>query len=143
VRASHAQSNQTRLALYQQAGEGVLQSPLLGYGAPRPQQNSTVNSVGTQGQLWLVMFSHGFPGLLFYVGFLFWAFWRTRRGRSRVEFWANVTLVIALIQLPFYGQLPGQVYLLMIATALALRERMIGRSSRSGPAGNGSVAATT
>ena len=65
------------------------------------------------------MFSHGFPGLLFYVGFLFWAFWRTRRGRSRVEFWANVTLVIALIQLPFYGQLPGQVYLLMIATALA------------------------
>ena len=73
--------------------------------------------------MWMVTFSHGIPAGLLYVAFLVTMFVRTRRGRSRVEFFTRTTIVIAIVQLPFYGALPAQIFVVMVAAALALRER--------------------
>jgi hypothetical protein len=95
----------------------------LGYGSPRPSEvDPSLPQVGTHGQLWLVMYSHGFPGLAFYLGWFAWCFWLTRRGRTRLAFWCNVVVFISLVQLPYYAQLPAQIQVTMVAAALALRE---------------------
>jgi hypothetical protein len=112
-----------RGTLYSEATEGALQSPLLGFGAPRPSESDpSLPEVGTHGQLWLVMYSHGFPGLAFYLGWFGWCFWMTRKGRSRLAFWCNVVVFISLVQLPYYAQLPAQIQVTMVAAALALRD---------------------
>jgi hypothetical protein len=117
-------SNEARLELAAEAGQGVLESPWLGFGSPRPSaENPNLPSVGTQGQLWLVLFSHGIPGALLYVAWFALAFWTTRRGGSRARFWVHVSLLILLLQLPWYGMLPSQIHVVMAAAALAWREQ--------------------
>jgi polysaccharide biosynthesis protein PslJ len=116
-------SNQGRSILYKEAADSVEKSPLLGYGGPRPSQaNPNLPSVGTQGQFWLVLFSHGIPGAALFVAFFVCACWRTRRARSSLALWCHVVVVLALVQMPFYGLLPSQLNIIMIAIAIASRE---------------------
>ena len=116
-------SNQGRTILYKEAADSVQKSPLLGYGGPRPSQaNPNLPSVGTQGQFWLVLFSHGIPGALLFVSFFAYACWRTRRARSATALWCHVVVLLALVQMPFYGLLPSQLAIIMIAIAIASRE---------------------
>jgi O-antigen ligase len=123
ARFAHQHSNTGRETLYIEAAQSVLHAPLLGFGSPHPSEiNPNLPSVGTQGQFWLVLYSHGLPGLVFYVGWYLVCFWQTLRGRSWLSFWCNVSIFIAIIQLPFYGQLPAQIQITMIAAALSMRE---------------------
>jgi len=123
-RIANSATNQTRAALYGEVVQRVEASPLLGYGAPRPSGDSTgLPSVGTQGQFWMVLFSHGVPGAALFVGWYLWAVWRTRKALTPPWFWAHVTLFIATLQLPYYGMLPSQLHTVMLAAALALREQ--------------------
>jgi hypothetical protein len=78
--------------------------------------------VGTQGQFWLVFFSHGFPGAFFFVSFAACAMWRTRRARTSAALWCHISLLLGIIMMPFYGWLHMQVHIVMIAFALASRE---------------------
>ncbi|MEW6476284.1 MAG: O-antigen ligase family protein [Actinomycetota bacterium] len=122
-RARVAHSNSGRALLYNEAKDSVQKSPLLGYGAPRAsQRNPNLPPVGTQGQFWLVFFSHGFPGAAFFVGFVGYAFLRTRRARTSAALWCHITLLVGLIIMPFYGWLHMQVHIFLIAFALASRE---------------------
>lgn len=122
-RVNTPHSNQGRSTLYKEAAESVGQSPLLGYGAPRPSQaNPNLPSVGTQGQFWLVLFSHGIPGAIFFTSFLGYAFWRTRKAASSTALWCHVVVLLALVQMPFYGLLSAQLHIVVIAIALAFRE---------------------
>ncbi len=123
ARFSTSHSVRGRETLYSEATEGALKSPLLGFGSPRPSESDpSLPEVGTHGQLWLVMYSHGFPGLALYIGWFGWCFWLTRRGRSRLAFWCNVVVFISIVQLPYYAQLPAQIQVTMVAAALALRD---------------------
>lgn len=122
-RLTSTATNQTRASLYAEARDRVAASPLLGYGAPRPSEvGGSSPSVGTQGQLWMVLFSHGIPGAALFVAFYLWAVWRTRRGLTAPWFWGHVTVVIGLVQIPIYGLLPAQLCTVMVAVAMALRE---------------------
>ncbi|HEV7862492.1 MAG TPA: hypothetical protein VGR20_07315, partial [Acidimicrobiia bacterium] len=67
-------------------------------------------------------FSHGFPGAIFFVGFYAYGTWRTRRARTNAGLWCHIVLLLAVIQMPFYGLLHMQVHILAIAFALASRE---------------------
>jgi polysaccharide biosynthesis protein PslJ len=123
-RVSSTNSNRTRLSVYEQAVVGVSRSPLLGYGAPRPaEEGPGAPAVGTQGQFWMVLFSHGIPGATLFVGWYFASLWHSRKALTTPWLWAHVVLFIGVIQLPFYGQLPEQLFVLMAAVALASRER--------------------
>lgn len=130
-------SNERRQELYAEAIRGVQTSPLLGFGAPRPSQmGPDVPSVGTHGQLWLVLFSQGVPGLLFYTGWHLVSYFRTLRNRGWVPFWCNVVVLIAIIQLPFYDHVAAQVQIIMVAMALGLRPHpeVVDRSASDGGA---------
>lgn len=116
-------SDSARATLYNEAFDRTLDSPLLGYGGPRPSEvRENAPDVGTQGQLWMVLFSHGFPGAALFVGFFLFVFVRTWRPRSSLGFWCHVTILIGLVQIPVYGLLPVQIHILMVTAALALRD---------------------
>ena len=122
-RAQTNHSGSGRALLYNEAADSVKKSPLLGYGAPRAsQRNPNLPPVGTQGHFWLVFFSHGFPGMILFVGFVSSAMWRTRRARTAAALWCHITLLLAMIMMPFYGLFHMQLHVVAIAFALASRE---------------------
>jgi hypothetical protein len=114
-------SNEGRELLYGQAVDLVSRAPLIGHGAPQDVGgNKLLPDVGTQGQLWLVLVSQGALGGAFFVVAIAGAAWRTRRGPT-VPFWCHVTLVVALVQLPFYDMLPVSLHVIALCAAVALR----------------------
>jgi polysaccharide biosynthesis protein PslJ len=116
-------SNETRGSLYIEAVEGVLESPLLGYGSPREsERNANAPPVGTHGHFWLVLFSHGIPAALLFLAWMAYAFWQAQRRSSMFHLWMSVVLLIAMIQMPYYGMFPVPIHLVMLAMALAWRE---------------------
>ena len=78
--------------------------------------------MGTQGQFWLILVSSGYPAVVFFVAWFAYLFWRSARGGSPVRFWVHVMVLIAIVQLPYYGMLPAELQIVMIGAALAFRE---------------------
>lgn len=112
-------SNDTRANLYLQTLEHSADSPLIGFGTPRPNpSNPTGPPLGTHGQLWVIMFAHGYIAAILYAAFFILAFLRAR-GRTPLANWAKVSLAIGLIQLPIYGHLPSQLFVMVAAAAIA------------------------
>ena len=121
-RVEEGHSDDRRLNLYGQSIEGIAASPLVGYGGPIEDPEKPDRApVGTHGQIWMVTFSHGIPAAIAFVGFLVYAMVATRRGPPRsIAFAANVTFLIALVQLPIYTFFPAQISLLCIVAALGM-----------------------
>ena len=119
-RTSVSGTNFTRLTLYAETIERTLQSPVLGYGAPRPSERVGV-SVGTQGQVWNVMFSFGFIALGAYLAWFWSSAWRSRRARDPVTLWLHVTLVVASFAVFYYGFDGMHTSIVMVAAALTSR----------------------
>jgi len=118
-----------RAQLYTESIALVRASPVLGYGAPVLIEGNL--SAGTHGQLWTILVSQGLPGLLAFTGWLLWALWRASRrlppghpGDPVVRFWCEVTIFVALIQMPYYDLLPWGLAIAMVAAALAWREEL-------------------
>src|SRR4029079_18587451 len=118
-----------RAELYAESIGLVRASPLFGYGAPVLIEGNL--SAGTHGQLWTIVVSQGVPGLLFFTGWLVWAWWRAKRrlppghpGDRVLRFWCEVTIFIALVQMPYYDLLPWGLAIAMVAAALAWREEL-------------------
>lgn len=124
LQKSKDETTGTRLALYQETIRKVQASPLLGYGAPRPSEDSSSStpSVGTQGQLWMVLFSHGFPGLAFFLGWYVLVLWRSAKALTGAQLWIHVMVLIVIVQLPFYGMFPTGLPVFMVAAAVVMRE---------------------
>jgi hypothetical protein len=125
ARLGHEGSASTRLSLIQQSGQGALSSPVVGYGVPRAQPVSqySLPNVGTQGQLWLVLVSVGIPGTAFFLLWLLYVFWSSRSVNDPVSFAVHVAILIGFIQLPFYGWMPTEMFVIMCAAALVWRDR--------------------
>lgn len=120
--STHGDSNATRLSLYQQAQAGANTSPLFGYGSPRPAPGQPgTPAIGTQGQLWMVLYSNGYPAVVFLAGFVLAVTWQTRRAPGTSGLWLHTVPLIALAQTPFYGWLPFELPVVMVAAALAYR----------------------
>ena len=79
--------------------------------------------LGTQGQLWTVLYSSGFPGAAFFLLALVGFAWATRRVRSPAMMWIHAVPIIALAVVIVYGILSTELVLLMTATAIVLRDR--------------------
>lgn len=95
-------STDDRMLLYRETIDRTLDSPLFGYGAPRPSEVVDV-SVGTQGFVWMLMFSFGFVGLALFLWFLFGALVRTWRAPDTPALWLHGVLVAACALIGFYG----------------------------------------
>jgi hypothetical protein len=125
VSSSH-NSNGTRATLYSDTFSGTSKSPLFGFGTPRASANlsSTANvRVGTQGQFYLILFSHGYPGLVFYLGWFGFTFLLALRRRSLDEILWESVILISFVEMMVYDFLPAAIYVVMIACALLWRRR--------------------
>jgi polysaccharide biosynthesis protein PslJ len=120
-RFSHKTGDAGRLQRDQAATQRVMGSPLLGYGAPQANTVAGQSAIGTESEVFLLVFSHGFPGLsLFFLWFAYTLF-RSAKWRSPEAFWAHVVILIACVQTPYY-EITERLPLVMVAAALVYRE---------------------
>lgn len=127
-RVATPHSNQGRESLYHQSIDLAVQQPLLGYGGPQQSDAATKSrtykhpDVGTQGQLWTVLVSHGFPATFFFFGYFGFFVLQSRRAKTPLGLWCHIVVLVALFQSPFYGLLAAQIHLVFVAIGLAARE---------------------
>jgi polysaccharide biosynthesis protein PslJ len=121
-RLHYSGTNVGRQTIYREAFEGALNSPVFGHGAPQPSTTVDV-SVGTQGQVWNVMFSYGFVALAFFLGWFGLVVLQSWRARNEAELWVHATLFVAFATFFYYGYDGTQLTVAMAAAALALRAR--------------------
>jgi hypothetical protein len=122
-RQEFGDSSGTRFTLYQETFDRTLQSPLLGYGAPRPSTSEPLISAGTQGYIWMLMFSFGFVGLALFVTFLWGTTLRTWRSPGDVDIVLHSVLVVASVIIAVYGLDIMQMLSIMLVAAVLLRRR--------------------
>ncbi len=139
-RAENPHSNNRRGMLLSATVDSVNEgSPLVGFGSTRDVQGGFSSiaggdtpdcpacdppPLGTQGHLWLVLFSQGWLGLAFFLIFLVLALARSIRCRSPNEIICTFVVAIFLIQLPVYDTLGLPMMVVMIAIGLVARERI-------------------
>lgn len=115
-------------------------SPVVGFGNTRDVQGSFtsiagaatpecpacgVPPLGTQGQLWLVLFSQGWPGLAFFLTFVLLALSRCWRCRTVNQTVCTFVLAFFLIQFPVYDSLGISLFLVMVAVGLVFRDERL------------------
>ncbi|MGH3471555.1 MAG: hypothetical protein ACRDPG_05870 [Nocardioidaceae bacterium] len=138
-RLAHPHSNQGRTNLGTLTAQSTLDgSPLVGFGSTRPVQGNFSSiaggasarcpgcsppAMGTQGQLWLVLFSQGFVGLGLYLWFLLAQLFRHFRYSSKYVMAASTVLVVHLVTLPVYNLGGPAILIVMAAIGLLWRAR--------------------
>jgi O-antigen ligase len=118
-------TNESRTAVYSETVRETATSPLLGYGAPRPATNVSIDvpPLGTQGQFWMVVFSHGFVGaFLFACGFA-WLVAVTIRRRDVEGVVFNAVLVATAVESLYYGLLGVGLGVSFVVAAMATRPK--------------------
>lgn len=126
ARLGQSNSTDTRASVYQATFDQVKASPFLGFGAPASSTvSATGPDLGSQGQLWTVLYSAGFPGVGLFVVALIGFAWRTRKPATQPMMWMHVVPVIALVVLPIYRLQATELVLVMVATAIAMRDRPV------------------
>jgi O-antigen/teichoic acid export membrane protein len=122
VSSTHGNSNTTRASVGQQAIEGANSSPLFGLGGPQAVtgQGGTP-PIGTQGQLWAILYSNGYIATALFIGFFLAVLWQTRRAAGTAGLWLHAVPLIALTQIAFYGWLAVELQVIMVVAALAYR----------------------
>jgi O-antigen/teichoic acid export membrane protein len=122
VSSTHGHSNTTRASVVQQALGGANQSPLFGHGEPQAVtgQGGTP-PIGTQGQLWMVLYSNGYVATALFLGFFLAVLWQTRKVRGTAGLWLHAAPLVALAQITVYGWLPAELQVVMVIAALTYR----------------------
>lgn len=148
-RLSHPHSNERRSQLLVATVDSMTSgSPVVGFGSTRDVAGTFtsiaggakpdcpacgVPPLGTQGQLWLVLFSQGWLGTLFFLAFFVLALRRTWRCRTLNQTVATFVIGVFLLQLSVYDTMELPMMLVMTAIGLAWREH--GQGHRLQPAG--------
>jgi O-antigen ligase len=103
--------------------DAVAESPLIGYAVPGEREKSAANLTvgGTSGFVWLVLYTTGWPGLVLFVAWVIAAIWNSIRPVSLVQFWAHVSILIAVVHMFFYEMLPAEFVVFMVAIGVAVR----------------------
>jgi hypothetical protein len=120
-RLSVSGSTTDRMEIYRATLRAVADSPLLGFGAPTAVDTTAAQApLGTQGQLWLVLFSHGVPALLCFLSWFVIVARRLAPAVSAGGMWLSTVPVVALVQTPFYGFTDPNLTVIFYAAGLAL-----------------------
>jgi len=117
-------STDVRASLYEQSLQSVPASPIFGKGTPQGGNNATdpnAPPVGTQGQVWMVLVSHGPVALAGFLGWFGLVVWQSRRRTDVPGFACHVALTVATIELFYYGTLPYGMPMMMTIAAVAVR----------------------
>jgi polysaccharide biosynthesis protein PslJ len=126
ARFSHKTGDTSRLARDQAAQSQIAASPILGYGAPQQATSvtHTKKSVGTESEIFLLLYSHGVPALFLFAAWMAYTVLRTAKQRARSSpmiFWIHVALVVACVQAPYY-ELTERVPFMLVFAAILYRD---------------------
>ena len=147
-RVAASSSTEDRASNYLETLYELQQSPLLGFGAPRPSASPWLPSLGTQGQFWTVIFSYGLVGLALFLAFFLRMFPRIWRATDVYGSILGGIILATLVEQFYYGMNTG---LMISVVAVALLSRHLEEESdpikraeaeRDGHANAGSVAGT-
>jgi hypothetical protein len=157
-RLDNPHSNGIRAFTTEQTLEVLAHSPVLGFGSTRAALGSS-NSIavgatqdcrrcgnptlGSNGQVWLLLIAHGLVGTAFYVGFLLRSLWAYRRDRTPIGDAGRLALVVALFLMVIYNALVMPLILTFLSIGVLRRNQLALRAADvAGPAGFPSAAAT-
>ncbi|HEV2885796.1 MAG TPA: O-antigen ligase family protein [Jatrophihabitans sp.] len=141
-RVHYSGTNVGRQTIYREAFDGAVNSPIFGHGAPQPSTTVDV-SIGTQGQVWNVMFSYGFVALAFFLGWFGLVVLQSWQARRQADLWVHATLFVTFATFFFYGYDGIQLTVAMTAAALALRTRRAEMAAAALPGSTPRVLAAT
>ena len=136
ARLDNGKSNGVRSFLVQRAMDGFAESPVIGYGGTRDtiggRNSITVGesagcercgnfTVGGNGQLWQLLYSHGAVGTAGYLGFFGYGLWRFRRDRSAIGVAGSAALVTSFSAMLWYNSLVTPLAFMVLTFALLWR----------------------
>ena len=136
ARLDNGKSNGVRTFLVDRALDGVVHSPVIGYGSTRTtiggRNSITVGesagcercgnfTVGGNGQLWQLLYAHGAAGTAGYLGFFVYGLWRFRRDRSAIGIAASAAIVTSFSAMLWYNSLATPLAFMVLAYALLWR----------------------
>ena len=119
-RQDYSDSTGGRAALYRATWKATLESPIIGYGAPRMEPSIGV-SMGTQGYLWTLMFCFGFMGLALFVLFMACTVASGARVKTTSGYWLHSVPVTCCVVFIFYSFDIAQLTILMLASMVCIR----------------------
>lgn len=124
-RQEYSNSTGGRASLYELTFAYTLRSPLVGYGTSQMSDSVGV-SMGTQGQIWALMFCFGFVGLALFLLYIVTVLINTWNVASLTGMWVHSVIVAALAVVTFYSFDVIQLTVMMLCVALMMRSRMYG-----------------
>ncbi|MGH3715811.1 MAG: hypothetical protein ACRDT4_20485 [Micromonosporaceae bacterium] len=119
-RLEHGHSNDIRVYTTEQALDGIGYSPLIGFGSTRNTlgsdssiavgsssscDNCGNHTIGSNGQIWLELYAHGFLGAGLFLAFFCYGVWYYRRDASAVGLAGSTVLVLNLLSSGYYNTL--------------------------------------
>ena len=137
-RFDNPQSNKIRGFTIERTLDVVEYSPVIGFGSPRAALGSS-NSIaigaddecrrcgnptlGSNGQLWLVLIAQGIGGVVLYFGFFLRSMWVYRRDRTPIGDAGFLTLMLTFLFMFLYNALTMPLVVTMMAVALLWRNK--------------------
>jgi hypothetical protein len=141
-KVSNPSSNGIRQSQATIALKDGLSSPLLGYGDSRHMQGSASSitvghsancptcgqyTIGSNGQLWLLLICSGFLGAFLYCGFFAYGIWRYRHDRTPYGLAGLLTLLLPFELMFVYDAVGAPLAIAMLAYAILWRNDMESR----------------
>ncbi|GAA2880542.1 hypothetical protein Acy02nite_20300 [Actinoplanes cyaneus] len=142
ARLDNGKSNGVRAFLTEKALDGFAESPVIGYGGTRNtlggRNSITVGessecercgnfTIGGNGQLWQLLYSHGAVGTVGYLGFFAYGLWRFRSDRSAIGVAGSAALVSSFSAMLWYNSLVTPLAFMVLAYALLWRNWIEGK----------------
>ena len=124
-RQEYSDSTGGRASLYELTFAYTLRSPFVGYGTSQRSESVGV-SMGSQGQIWVLMFCFGFVGLGLFLTYFISVLINTWHIASHTGLWVHSVIVSALAVVIFYSFDVIQLSVLMLCAALMMRSRTYG-----------------
>jgi hypothetical protein len=148
ARLDNGHSDDGRAFSSERAVELVVEhSPVLGFGSTRKTLGSGASiavgptpecprcgarTLGGNGQLWQVVFAHGFAGIATYLAFLLGVLWRFRSDHSPVGIAGSAVLALSLLSMFYYNALVTPLLLTLLSyVLLASNERVPERDAET------------
>jgi hypothetical protein len=139
ARFDNPKSNSIRAFTLDRTMEVVTESPILGFGATRAALGSS-NSIaigadakcprcgnptlGSNGQLWLLLIAQGFGGAALYIGFFVRSLWAYRRDRTPIGDAGLLALALPLFFMLVYNALTMPLVISFLSLALLWRNQL-------------------
>jgi hypothetical protein len=138
ARFENGKSNAIRAFTLDRTLEVVAESPVVGFGAPRAALGSANSIVvgqnarcprcgnptlGSNGQLWLLLIAQGYGGAALYVGFFVRSLWIYRRDRTAIGDAGLLALALPLFFMLVYNSLTMPLVISFLSLALLWRNR--------------------